>query len=51
MSSLTWFDTRPDTWNISYEHRALRLVPVDEIDPLNMPTPYKDAIRLAVAQT
>jgi 8-oxo-dGTP pyrophosphatase MutT (NUDIX family) len=35
----------------SHEHKALRLVPVDEIDPLNMPTPYKDAIRLAVAQT
>jgi 8-oxo-dGTP pyrophosphatase MutT (NUDIX family) len=35
----------------SDEHKALQLVPVDEIDPLNMPTPYKDAIRLAVAQT
>jgi 8-oxo-dGTP pyrophosphatase MutT (NUDIX family) len=35
----------------SHEHKALQLVPVDEIDPLNMPMPYKDAIRLAVAQT
>jgi 8-oxo-dGTP pyrophosphatase MutT (NUDIX family) len=34
----------------SHEHKALQLVRVDEIDPLNIPTPYKDAIRLAVAQ-
>jgi 8-oxo-dGTP pyrophosphatase MutT (NUDIX family) len=35
----------------SHEHKALQLVPLDEIDSLTMPTPYKDAIRLAVAQT
>jgi 8-oxo-dGTP pyrophosphatase MutT (NUDIX family) len=41
-------DTEP---TYSHEHKALQLVPVDEIGPLTMPTPYKDAIRLAVAQT
>jgi ADP-ribose pyrophosphatase YjhB (NUDIX family) len=32
----------------SHEHKALKLVPLDEIDGLNMPSQYKEAIRCAV---
>jgi 8-oxo-dGTP pyrophosphatase MutT (NUDIX family) len=32
----------------SHEHKALTLVPVDEVRSLNMPDPYKDAIEQAV---
>lgn len=30
----------------SHEHKALELVPLGEIDGLNMPLPYKEAIRM-----
>jgi 8-oxo-dGTP pyrophosphatase MutT (NUDIX family) len=35
----------------SHEHKALRLVPLSEVDALPMPAPYKEAIRLAAAQS
>lgn len=34
----------------SHEHKALRLVPISEVQSLNMPQPYKDAILLAVSR-
>ena len=35
---------------LSHEHKALRLVPLDEVDALPMPTEYKQVIQLAAAR-
>jgi hypothetical protein len=35
----------------SHEHKALRLVPLSEVDALPMPAPYKHVIRLAASRS
>lgn len=34
----------------SHEHKALQLVPLDAVDALNMPHPYKEAIKIAASR-